>query len=107
MSRLIDADVLLDDLKLYEKELRNDREIAVESDDEQMLFAIMNQETAIYRIRQNVLHSPTAYNVDKVVEELEDYSMWKEFMIYDLTHRERKIIARAIEIAKGGGVNER
>lgn len=50
---------------------------------------------------------PTAYDVDKVVKQLKDYSMWKEFMIYELTHREREIIARAIEIVKGGGVNER
>ena len=49
---------------------------------------------------------PTAYNVDKVVKELEDYQMWKGFMIYDLTHREREIIRKAIEIVKGGGVNE-
>ena len=47
---------------------------------------------------------PTAYDVDKVVEELEDYQMWKGFMIYDLTHREREIIRKAIEIVKGGVV---
>ena len=43
-----------------------------------------------------------AYDVDKVVKELEDYQMWKGFMIYDLTHREREIIRKAIEIVKGG-----
>jgi len=44
---------------------------------------------------------PTAYDIDIVVEQLEDYAMWKEFMIYDLTDRERKIIRKAIEIVKG------
>lgn len=53
-----------------------------------------------------VNEQPTAYDVDKVVKELEDYQMWKGFMIYDLTHREREIIRKAIEIVKGGGVNE-
>lgn len=40
--------------------------------------------------------------IDKIVEQLEDYKTWKEFMTYDLTHRELKIITRAIEIVKGG-----
>lgn len=47
---------------------------------------------------------PTAYDPDKVVEQLEDYNMWRELLIYELTHREREIIKKAIEIVKGGGV---
>lgn len=57
-------------------------------------------------ISKYIENQQTAYDVDKVVKQLKDYSMWKEFMIYELTHREREIIARAIEIVKGGGVNE-
>ena len=68
MGRLIDADALIEELNRYEKELRNDREVAIETDDEQMLFAIMNQETAIYRIRRNAFNIPTAYDVEKVIE---------------------------------------
>ncbi len=64
---LISRSALLKELSDYEKELREDREIAIETDDEQMLFAIMNQDTAICRIRRNVLHMPAAYDVDKVV----------------------------------------
>lgn len=41
--------------------------------------------------------------IDRIVEQLEDYKMWKEFIVYDLTHRELKIITRAIEIVKSGG----
>ena len=47
---------------------------------------------------------PTAFDVEKVVSELEDYKMWKELLIYDLDFRERQIIKKAIEIAKEGGV---
>lgn len=49
---------------------------------------------------------PTAYDPDKVVEQLEDYNMWRELLIYELTHREREIIKKAIEIVKGGGIND-
>ena len=47
---------------------------------------------------------PTAFDVDKVVSELEDYKMWKELLIYDLDFRERQIIKKALEIVKRGGV---
>ena len=53
----------------------------------------------------NVINNqPTAFDVEKVVSELEDYKMWKELLIYDLDFRERQIIKKAIEIAKEGGV---
>ena len=53
----------------------------------------------------NVINNqPTAFDVDKVVSELEDYKMWKELLIYDLDFRERQIIKKSIEIAKEGGV---
>ena len=42
--------------------------------------------------------------IDNIMQQLEDYKMWKEFMVYDLTHRELKIITKAIEIVKGGVV---
>lgn len=53
-----------------------------------------------------VQNAPTAYDIDKVVEQLEDYAMWKKHMTYDLTHRERTIINKAIEIVKGGGKHD-
>ena len=53
----------------------------------------------------NVINNqPTAFDVEKVVSELEDYKMWKELLIYDLDFRERQVIKKAIEIAKEGGV---
>ena len=53
-----------------------------------------------------IKEQPTAFDVDKVVSELEDYKMWKELLIYDLDFRERQIIKKAIEIAKAGGIDE-
>ena len=51
-------------------------------------------------------NQPTAFDVDKVVEQLEDYKMWKELLIYDLNFRERQILKKAIDIVKAGGVDE-
>ena len=72
MNDLISRSALIEEINLYEKELMKDREVAIETNDEQMLFAIINQETAICRIRRNALHLPTVYNVDRVVEKLEN-----------------------------------
>ena len=49
---------------------------------------------------------PTAFDVDKVVEQLDDYKMWKELLIYDLNFRERQILKKAIDIVKRGGIDE-
>ena len=100
MGRLIDADALIEELNRYEKELRNDREVAIETDDEQMLFAIMNQETAIYRIRRNAFNIPTAYDVEKVVAELESESF--------PTHENCSAIwlDTAINAVRKGGIDE-
>ena len=56
-------------------------------------------------VKDVINNMPTAYDSDKVVEQLEDCSMWKELLVYEMTHREREIVKRAIEIVKGGGVN--
>ena len=71
MSELIGRSKLLEELSNYENELRKDKVEAIETDDEYMLFAINNQETAICRIKRNIVNMPTAYDIDKVVEELE------------------------------------
>lgn len=51
---------------------------------------------------------PTAYDVDKVMEQLEDYGN-EEMCYYKNTPYEKCIeecINKAIEIVKGGGVDE-
>ena len=59
MSDLISRSELLEELTKYEEELKNDRHEAIETDDENMLFAIMNQNTAIGRIKRFVMNMPT------------------------------------------------
>ena len=57
-------------------------------------------------VKELIKEQPTAFDVEKVVSELEDYEMWKELLIYDLDFRERQIIKRALEIVKAGGIDE-
>lgn len=86
--RLIDADALL---KHFE--------------------TIQEQENAIgldfVAITDEIKEQPTAYDPDKVVEQLEDYAN-EEMLYYKGTPYEKCIevcIGKAIEIVKGGGVD--
>ena len=79
--RLIDADKLLNKIDAY-----------------------MCGSQDVMFVKELIKEQPTAFDVEKVVSELEDYKMWKELLIYDLDFRERQIIKKAIEIAKEGGV---
>lgn len=83
MSRLIDADKLIEDV-----------------------LNSMPTGSARGVFRAFIEEQPTAFDVDKVVSELEDYKMWKELLIYDLDFRERQIIKRALEIVWKGGIDE-
>ena len=95
MSRLIDADKLIKYIEKSRKENpHNDIKIASNHNFEHFHFIKLVNE------------QPTAYDVDKVVEQLEDYKMWKELLIYDLDFRERQIIKRALEIVKAGGIDD-
>ena len=51
-------------------------------------------------VKELIKEQPTAFDVEKVVSELEDYKMWKELLIYDLNFRERQILKKAIDIVK-------
>lgn len=86
MGRLIVADTLIKDLSyLYTK-----NRIPVDMRAKQILSTIMEQ--------------PTAYNVNKVVEQLEEI---KAYMLYENMNADVKWIDKAIEIVKAGGnVNE-
>lgn len=49
---------------------------------------------------------PTAYDVEAVLAELDDYEMWREVLIYPLDYRERTILKKVVEIVKRGGRND-
>ena len=83
MSRLIDADKLIERIE-----------------------EITSTDMMKVLVEDWINEQPTAFDVNKVVSELEDYKMWKELLIYDLDFRERQIIKKAIEIAKEGGIDE-
>ena len=101
---LIDADKLIEDIEKLNLELFEEFKYAdsggMKITSNAQMYIIC--ESVLPRIKEQ----PTAFDVDKVVSELEDYKMWKELLIYDLDFRERQIIKRALEIVKGGGIND-
>lgn len=91
--RLIDADELKKEL--YQQWFMD------------ILLTQRNSEDMFYALAQKIDAQPTAYDVDKVVEQLEDYSN-EETHYYKNTPYEKCIeecIGKAIQIVKGGGVN--
>lgn len=87
--RLIDADALKKDLKSVT--LSNG--------------TLVNTNAVLYLLEEY----PTAYDPDKVVEQLEDYGN-EETHYYKNTPYEKCIeecVHKAIEIVKGGGMNDR
>ena len=99
--RLIDADALIQRTCEAEKNVGHVCNLA---------------KTVMDGIRSEVNNAPTAYDVDKVVEQLEDVgqkmseskSIQKYGKSSPANHRYYKAVSvkRAIEIVKGGGVNE-
>ena len=94
MGKLIDADKLLE-------ETRRDRDYARKNGFLDMYY---ERQVLIDRIKSQ----PTAFNVDKVVEQLEEIRMKKTCNKekYDAKELCRVcVVDDAIEIVKGGGVN--
>ena len=88
MSRLIDADKFLDFIK---SELKQDRT------DEKHLENIIC-------VLENL---PTAFDVDKVVKQLEELKEWEDVdgKAY-YTMSEKQVINKAIKIVKVGGIDD-
>ena len=62
----------------------------------------------LYEIADMIEDAPTAYDTDKVVEQLEEYGN-EEMCYYKNTPYEKCVeecINKAIDIVKGGGVND-
>jgi ribulose 1,5-bisphosphate carboxylase large subunit-like protein len=87
--RLIDADALIEDLHH-----------AIEG------HIDLTKDYEYLGIDDYIRSMPTAYDVEKVILELEDNQMWKDYMIYELTHREYSILKKAIDIVKAGGKDD-
>lgn len=88
--RLIDADKVIDHLEKVKKESRSLVDVAY-----------------IIGFQSVIDAQPTAYDPDKVVQQLEDYGN-EEIYYYKNTPYEKCIeecIGKAIQIAKGGGVD--
>lgn len=67
-----------------------------------VLLTQRNSEDMFYALAQKIDEQPTAYDVDKVVEQLEET---KAYMLYENMNADVKWFNKAIEIVKGGGVD--
>ena len=97
MARLIDADDLLEQYSLKDATKYGNK------DAEQQAHSYSTM--MLYEIADMIEDAPTAYDVDKVVEQLEDYGN-EEMCYYKNTPYEKCVeecINKAIEIVKRGG----
>ena len=93
MSRLIDADKLIEDLKEYVENIKNIR-------DDGKCF--LTEENVLSIIKEQ----PTAFDIDKVVEQLDKESQLIKPVGW--TYRYEVILTRSVlEIVKAGGIDER
>ena len=71
-----------------------------------ILLTQRNSEDMFYALAQKIDEQPTAYDVDKVVEQLKTDSLVK---LYGSGNSDNYLIPvkRAIEIVKAGGIGER
>lgn len=103
MSRLIDADKLLDDMKKELEKAVNDENL---DKDECMVIL-----TSAIALKDFVNRQPTAFDKDKVKEELENSSWWTEptFDEDGWCNDDREDVIglyEAIEIVERGGIDE-
>ena len=101
--RLIDADALLEQYNL------NDATKYGNKDANQQAHSYSTM--MLYEIADMIEDAPTAYDMDKVVEKLEEVKNKDTEIALDEAQKERCFwyaqgMNRAIEIVKGGGVNE-
>ena len=98
--RLIDADALLDQYNLKDATKYGNKD----ADQQAHSYGTL----MMYEIADMIEDAPTAYNVDKVVSELEmkiDNAEFDEMLSKDEKDAYMDAYRRAIEIVKGGGVN--
>ena len=101
--RLIDADALLEQYNLKDATKYGNK------DAEQQAHSYSTM--MLYEIADMIEDAPTAYDTDKVVEKLEEVKNKDTEIALDEAQKERCFwyaqgMNRAIEIVKGGGVDE-
>ena len=101
--RLIDADLLLEQYNLKDATKYGNKDVKQQA---HSYSAMM-----LYEIADMIEGAPTAYDTDKVVEKLEEVKNKDTEIALDEAQKERCFwyaqgMNRAIEIVKGGGVDE-
>lgn len=91
MGRLIDAETLKQEL--YQQWFMD------------ILLTQNSGKDMFYALAQKIDEIPTAYDPDKVVEQLDKASDYYEFDEQGMEHVQMLRLVDAIEIVKGGGVN--
>ena len=96
--RLIDADALLEQYNLKDATKYGNK------DAEQQAHSYSTM--MLYEIADMIEDAPTAYDLYKVVEQLEnERKFWENSYDSDLGKEKARSYAHAIEIVKGGGVD--
>ena len=97
--RLIDVEKLLNDMKNELEKAVND-----ENMDKEEYMVIM---TSAIALKDFVNRQPTAFDVEKVVSELEKLKEWEDVdgKAY-YTMSEKQVINKAIKIVERGGIDE-
>nr|DAO70575.1 MAG TPA: hypothetical protein [Caudoviricetes sp.] len=92
MGRLIDAETLKQEL--YQQWFMD------------ILLTQTSSEDMFYALAQKIDQQPTAYDTDKVVEQLEnERKFWENAYDSNLGKEKARSYEHAIEIVKGGGVD--
>ena len=93
--RLIDADALLQQYNLKDATKYGNKDAKQQAHSYSTMM--------LYEIADMIEDAPTAYDVDKVVEQFENIFL-EHYRHFEM--EECNCIVRAIEIVKGGGVDE-
>ena len=101
--RLIDADLLLEQYNLKDATKYGNKDAEQQANSYSTMM--------LYEIADMIEDAPTAYDVDEVVEKLEEVKNKDTEIALDEAQKERCFwyaqgMNRAIEIVKGGGVDE-
>lgn len=92
MGRLIDAETLKQEL--YQQWFMD------------ILLTQTSSEDMFYALAQKIDQQPTAYDTDKIVEQLEnERKFWENAYDSNLGKEKARSYEHAIEIVKGGGVD--